>query len=43
VVDRAALDSGQFKEWGGFTRIDRVFEGELEQIIGEITERIWQV
>ena len=30
VVDRAALDRGQFQAEGGFSRINKVFDGELE-------------
>ena len=39
IVDRAAFDQGVFKqEGGGFTRLDRLFDGELEAVIGEINE-----
>jgi type I restriction enzyme R subunit len=43
VVDRPALDSGQFREeGGGFKRIDRIFEGRLEQVVGEIHDEVWR-
>lgn len=41
VVDREALDRGQFREQGGFTRLNKVFDGQLDQVLGEITEAIW--
>lgn len=41
IVDRAALDSGQFKENGGFARLNRVFGGHLEQILGDINDALW--
>jgi len=31
IVDREALDAGQFKEMGGFIRLNKVFKGELEK------------
>src|SRR5262249_25067417 len=37
VVDRAVLDQGQFREeMGGFKRLNRVFDGRLETILGDI-------
>jgi type I restriction enzyme, R subunit len=41
VVDRAALDGGQFKENGGFARLNRVFDKQLEQILGDINDALW--
>jgi len=41
VVDKAALDQGQFKIQGGFNRINKVFLGNLESIIKEIQDSIW--
>ncbi len=41
VVDKAALDQGQFKAQGGFKRIDKVFEGQLETLLAEINSAIW--
>ncbi len=43
VVDREALDAGQFKEMGGYNRLNRVFQGELEQILRDIADAVWQV
>ncbi|MBI1311309.1 type I restriction-modification system endonuclease [bacterium] len=42
IVDREALDSGQFKAQGGFERLNKVFKGELESILNSITDGIWQ-
>jgi len=43
IVDRDALDAGQFKQMGGFTRLDKVFKGELETILRDIADAMWQV
>lgn len=43
LVDREALDSGQFREQGGFKRLDKIFDGQLEQILGDINEALWAV
>lgn len=45
IVDRAAIDDPEqlFKaEGGGFTRLDRIFGGELQQILDTFNESIWQ-
>ena len=43
VVDREFLDSGQYRtEAGGFERLNKVFEGRLETILGDIRETIWR-
>jgi type I restriction enzyme R subunit len=42
VVDRAALDSGQFQvDTGGFDGLNRKFGGSLEQVLGDIADAIW--
>lgn len=43
VVDREAFDKGQFQADGGFNRLNKVFNGELESILGQIAETIWPV
>lgn len=43
VVDRQAFDHGQFQAEGGFNRLNKVFNGELESILGEIVEAIWPI
>lgn len=42
IVDTEALDRGEFKTQGGFTRINKVFEGRLEVILTEINDALWQ-
>jgi type I restriction enzyme R subunit len=42
VVDRAAFDAEPFTSLGGWSRIDRVFNGELEQVVRYINESIWK-
>jgi type I restriction enzyme R subunit len=41
IVDREALNAGQFKALGGFERIDKVFKGELHSVLREIVEAMW--
>lgn len=42
VVDRDFLDSGQYKtDAGGFDRLNKVFDGRLEALLGDIREGIW--
>ena len=41
IVDREALDAGQFKEMGGFIRLNKVFKGELETILRDIADAMW--
>jgi len=42
VVDRSALDRGQFKSTGGFVRMNKVFDGRLEQVLGALSEAVWE-
>jgi len=43
LVDAEALDEGQFKqEGGGFTRLNKVFDGKIVNVLEQITEQIWQ-
>lgn len=42
IVDREALDRGQFKAEGGFARLNKVFEGKLELVLDDINETLWQ-
>ncbi|BBD61064.1 type III restriction enzyme res subunit [Nostoc sp. HK-01] len=42
IVDRGALDKGEFKnQGGGFERLNKVFGGDLEHIVSQIHESIW--
>ncbi|WP_339394301.1 type I restriction-modification enzyme R subunit C-terminal domain-containing protein [Nostoc sp. UHCC 0870] len=43
IVDREALDQGEFKtQGGGFVRLNRAFNGQLEDILVQINEALWQ-
>ncbi|MET3842061.1 type I restriction-modification system endonuclease [Bradyrhizobium sp. OAE829] len=42
VADRAVLDEEQFREdTGGFTRLNRIFDGKLDAILGDINSELW--
>lgn len=42
VVDRVALDRQPFAAGGGFTRLNKIFNGTLESVLGEINEELWK-
>ena len=42
VVDRQALDDTPFREHGGFNRLNKQFNGELETILSQISEELWR-
>ena len=42
VVDRDALEHGEFKTHGGFVRLNKVFDGKLEQVLGTLHEELWR-
>jgi type I restriction enzyme R subunit len=42
VVDRDALDSGQFKAMGGYQRLNKIFQGQLDTILHDIVDAMWQ-
>ena len=42
IVDREALDRGEFRAQGGFQRMNKVFGGKLEQVLGELHEAVWR-
>ncbi|MEM1251609.1 MAG: type I restriction-modification system endonuclease [Cyanobacteria bacterium P01_H01_bin.21] len=41
VVDKETLNQGAFKTQGGFPRINKVFQGKLEQVLSAINESLW--
>ncbi|MBD2596528.1 type I restriction-modification system endonuclease [Nostoc spongiaeforme FACHB-130] len=42
IVDREALEKGEFKtQGGGFERLNKVFGGDLENIVIKLHESIW--
>jgi type I restriction enzyme R subunit len=42
VVDRGAIDREPFIADGGFTRLNKVFGGELEAVLAGINEEMWK-
>jgi type I restriction enzyme R subunit len=42
VVDRAAVDEEPFSKDGGFQRLNKVFGGQLEAVLGDINEELWR-
>ena len=42
VVDRAAFEVGQWKSEGGFTRLNKVFDGTLETVLGDLADEVWK-
>lgn len=42
VVDRQALDEEPFSKDGGFRRLNRIFDGQLETILSDINEELWR-
>lgn len=42
VLDREALNSGIFQaDGGGYTRLDRVFDGQLGDVLAELNDTLW--
>lgn len=42
VVDRAALDTGEFKARGGFAHLNKAFDGKLEAVLGDLADEVWK-
>lgn len=42
IVDRDALERGEFKAQGGFARLNKIFQGQLQQILSEINAELWE-
>lgn len=42
VVDRPALDRGAFQTIGGARRADKVFDGQVEAVLGDLHEAVWK-
>ena len=43
IVDQDAFDRGAFKaQGGGFERLNRTFDGRLEEILVDINKALWQ-
>ncbi|RWI18628.1 MAG: type I restriction-modification system endonuclease [Mesorhizobium sp.] len=42
VVDREALDQEPFRDDGGFRRLNKIFDGRLEAVLGELNDELWK-
>jgi type I restriction enzyme, R subunit len=43
IVDREAFDQGEFRsQGGGFVRLNKLFDGRLEEILVQINDDLWQ-
>lgn len=42
VVDRFSIDDEPFRADGGFQRLNKVFGGKLESVLGDINEELWK-
>lgn len=42
IVDRESLNQDPFEAHGGFERLNKVFGGELEHLLGDIQEEVWR-
>lgn len=42
VVDDEAFKTAQFRDAGGFNRINKVFDGKLKSVISQIMHNLWQ-
>jgi type I restriction enzyme R subunit len=42
IVDREALDRGAFAAKGGFKGINKIFGGEIEAILADINDYLWE-
>ena len=41
IVDRTDFDRGAFKDHGGFIRIDKLFQGHLKDVLGDINNALY--
>lgn len=41
VVDREVFEQGQFKQQGGFKRLNQIFDNRLEMVLNEINSALW--
>jgi type I restriction enzyme R subunit len=42
VVDRASIDEEPFRADGGFSRLNKIFGGQLEAVLSDINEELWK-
>jgi type I restriction enzyme R subunit len=42
VIDRDAFDEGRWRDIGGFDAANRIFDGRLESLLGDLQSEIWR-
>ena len=42
VVDREALNSGQFAAYGGYNRLNKIFDGKMGKVLQDLHEQVWK-
>ena len=43
IVDRESFDQGAFRiDGGGFERLNKIFDSQLEEVLAEVGSQIWQ-
>ena len=42
IVDREALDEGWFRAQGGYKRVNTIFKGAVDQVLGELAYHLWE-
>jgi type I restriction enzyme, R subunit len=42
VLDRESFDSGAFQNAGGWKALDKTLDGQLEQVLGELVDHVWE-
>ncbi|MFD0682419.1 MULTISPECIES: type I restriction-modification system endonuclease [unclassified Paenibacillus] len=42
ILDIEALNEGQFRTKGGLQRINKIFDGHVQEILGDLQEAIWE-
>ena len=38
----AKLKRGQFRALGGFPRLNKIFDGKLEEVLGDLHDELWR-
>lgn len=42
IIDRESFDQGAFQSEGGYTRINKTLDGQLDQVLSDIYDALWQ-
>ena len=42
IVDQAALSDRPFLDVGGFPRLNKIFDGQLEAVLEDLKDRVWK-